>query len=163
MNRPLLLLLAAFNIALIGGCASTAPPKMMTQLMFEGQAEEAITFYTSLFDDAEIIEIERYGPDQLGPEGTVARALFTIKGQTLACIDSPADHPFTFTPAISFFVECDSEAEINRLHAQLSAQGLTLMPLQEYPFSPRFTWVQDRFGVSWQLNLGPIESVVGRN
>ena len=69
------------------------------------------------------------------------------------CIDSPAKHAFTFTPSHSFFVECESDAEIERLAAALGAEGKVLMPLDNYGFSRRFSWVSDRFGVSWQLNL----------
>ncbi len=69
------------------------------------------------------------------------------------CIDSPAAHDFTFTPAISLFVQCENEAEIGRLYAALADQGTELMPLGSYGFSAKFGWVNDRFGVSWQLNL----------
>jgi predicted 3-demethylubiquinone-9 3-methyltransferase (glyoxalase superfamily) len=62
-------------------------------------------------------------------------------------------HAFTFTPAFSFFVDCESEEELKRLYAALSADGATLMPLGNYGFSRQFAWVNDRFGVSWQLNL----------
>lgn len=60
---------------------------------------------------------------------------------------------FTFTPAIALYVTCDTEAEINRLFEKLSQDGAVLMPLAEYPFSEKFAWVEDRFGVSWQLNV----------
>lgn len=69
------------------------------------------------------------------------------------CIDSPMKHGFTFTPAISLFVQCADEAELNRLYAALADGGAELMPLGNYGFSPKFGWVNDRFGVSWQLNL----------
>ena len=58
-----------------------------------------------------------------------------------------------FTPAISLYVDCASEAEIDRLFAQLSEGGSILMPLASYPFSEKFCWLADRFGVSWQLSL----------
>ncbi len=69
------------------------------------------------------------------------------------CIDSYVKHGFTFTPAISLYVNCKSEEEINDLFAELSKGGQVLMPLDRYPFSDKFGWVADRFGVSWQLNL----------
>jgi predicted 3-demethylubiquinone-9 3-methyltransferase (glyoxalase superfamily) len=69
------------------------------------------------------------------------------------CIDSPMHHNFTFTPAFSFFMDCESEEEVRRLSAALSEGGNVLMPLDNYGFSRLFTWVSDRFGVSWQLNL----------
>jgi predicted 3-demethylubiquinone-9 3-methyltransferase (glyoxalase superfamily) len=69
------------------------------------------------------------------------------------CIDSYVRHAFTFTPAISLFVTCQSEAEIDQLFARLSEGGQILMPLDAYPFSEKFAWITDRYGVSWQLTL----------
>ncbi|MEU9837013.1 VOC family protein [Streptosporangium sp. NPDC048047] len=127
--------------------------KITTFLMFEGAAEEAMTFYISLFDDAEILDITRYGSEGPGKEGTVQHATFSLAGQEYMAIDSPTAHAFTFTPAVSLYVQCDSDAEIERLYAALSEKGGTMMPLDSYGFSKRFAWVADRFGVSWQLNL----------
>lgn len=122
-----------------------------TFLMFDGKAEEAMTFYVSLFDDAEVGEVKRYGPGEPGAEGTVMHASFALNGQSFMCIDSPAKHAFGFTPAISIFVECESEREVDHLHAALARDGTTLMPLDKYPFAEKFAWIADRFGVSWQL------------
>jgi predicted 3-demethylubiquinone-9 3-methyltransferase (glyoxalase superfamily) len=127
--------------------------KITTFLMFQGDAEEAMTLYSSLFDDAEIISIKRYGAEGPGAEGSVEHATFTLAGVPLMCIDSPARHDFGFTPAISLFVQCDDMIEIDRLFAALAEQGTELMPLGDHGFSARFGWVNDRFGVSWQLNL----------
>lgn len=127
--------------------------KITTFLMFEGAAEEAVTFYTSLFDDAEIRTITRYGAEGPGAEGSVQLALFTLAGQEYMAIDSSMPHDFTFTPAVSLYVQCDSEEEIERLYAALAEKGQPLMPLNSYGFSRRFGWTNDRFGVSWQLNL----------
>jgi predicted 3-demethylubiquinone-9 3-methyltransferase (glyoxalase superfamily) len=121
--------------------------------MFQGDAEAAMKFYVSLFRGAEIEEIARFGPSEAGPEGSVKLAQFSLCGQAVKCIDSPVKHAFSFTPSFSFFVECDSEDEINRLYGELSKGGQTLMPIGNYPFSRRFAWVSDRFGVSWQLSL----------
>ncbi|MER7763966.1 VOC family protein [Streptomyces sp. NPDC097619] len=129
------------------------PQKIHTFLMFEGRAEEAMTFYLSLFEDSEIVEITRYGADGPGPEGTVQLAVFALAGQRYMCIDSPQEHAFGFTPAVSLFVRCADEPELERLYAALSEGGAELMPLGDYGFSRRFGWVNDRFGVSWQLNL----------
>lgn len=134
-------------------------PKITTFLMFEGQAEEAMTFYTSLFDDSEIIRIKKYGPNGPGgaeAEGTVEHAAFTLKGQQYMAIDSYMEHAFSFTPSVSLFVECDSEEELETLFEKLSDGGEVLMPLDNYGFSTKFGWVNDRFGVSWQLNFGQL-------
>jgi predicted 3-demethylubiquinone-9 3-methyltransferase (glyoxalase superfamily) len=127
--------------------------QIKTFLMFEGACEQAINTYVSLFEDAVIDDIRRYGPDGPGAAGTVMRATFTLKGQTFMAIDSPIKHDFGFTPAISLFVDCADEAEIDRLFAVLSEGGKILMPLDRYAFSRRFAWVADKFGVSWQLSL----------
>jgi predicted 3-demethylubiquinone-9 3-methyltransferase (glyoxalase superfamily) len=123
-----------------------------TFLMFEGRCEQALNFYISLFVDGAITSIGRYGPEGPGAEGSVVHATFTLKGQTFMAIDSPVKHDFTFTPAMSLFVDCEDEAEIDRLFARLSEGGKILMPLNVYPFSRKFGWIADKFGVSWQLN-----------
>ncbi|WP_138443568.1 VOC family protein [Sinomonas susongensis] len=130
-----------------------APQKITTFLMFEGNAEEAMDFYRSLFDGAEVISMSRYGADGPGREGTIQHATFTLAGQPFMCIDSPGHHDFTFTPAVSLFVQCESEAEIDQLYTALAEGGGELMPLGNYGFSTKFGWVNDRFGVSWQLSL----------
>ena len=71
---------------------------VVTQLMFEGRAEEAMTFYVSLFKGSQVTRMERYGSGEQGAEGTVKRAEFTVGGHDLICIDSPVRHQFTFTP-----------------------------------------------------------------
>ncbi|WP_126428114.1 VOC family protein [Brevibacillus marinus] len=122
-------------------------------LTFQGQAEEAMNFYTSLFDNSRILHITRYGPNEAGQEGTVMHALFTLNGQPVMCIDSNVKHEWSFTPAFSFYINCENEEELDFLFAELSAGGQVYMPLAAYPFSDKFAWVGDRFGVSWQLNL----------
>ncbi|WP_328972170.1 VOC family protein [Streptomyces sp. NBC_00239] len=130
-----------------------APQKINTFLMFEGRAEEAMTFYRSLFPDAEVLDISRYGAEGPGKEGTVVHATFSLAGQQFMCSDSPVHHDFGFTPAVSLFVQCDTEPELDRLYAALAEGGAELMQLGSYGFSTKFGWVNDRFGVSWQLNL----------
>jgi predicted 3-demethylubiquinone-9 3-methyltransferase (glyoxalase superfamily) len=129
------------------------PKQIAPFLMFTGVAEEAITFYTSLFDDGRIVELTRHGAGGPGVEGTVLRARFALAGQEFLCTDSPPMHDFTFTPSFSIWVETESEEELERLYAALGDGGAALMPLDDYGFSRRFGWVNDRFGVSWQLNL----------
>lgn len=133
----------------------TSQQKITPLLTFMGQAEEALTFYMSLFDHAEIVSIRRYGPHEAGTEGSVMHATFTLSGQTFMCIDSPPVHDWTFTPAISLSVDCHTDEEIIRLTTALSQDGQVFMPLDTYPFARRFAWVSDRFGVSWQLMLDP--------
>jgi predicted 3-demethylubiquinone-9 3-methyltransferase (glyoxalase superfamily) len=122
-------------------------------LTFAGRAEEAIGLYTALFPDSGVEFLQRYGPDFPGPEGQVVHARFTLGGQQFLAMDSAVEQPFTFTPSTSFFVTCADEAEIDRLFAALSEGGSIMMPLDTYPFAARYAWVQDRFGVSWQLTL----------
>jgi predicted 3-demethylubiquinone-9 3-methyltransferase (glyoxalase superfamily) len=122
-------------------------------LMFEGNAEEAMKYYTSLIEDSGIISISRYGAEGPGKEGSVIQATFSLKGQEFMCIDSNIHHEFTFTPSFSIFLTCSSEAEIDQLFEKLSEDGSVLMPLGDYSFSKKFAWTVDKFGVSWQLNL----------
>ncbi|MCM3584900.1 VOC family protein [Mesobacillus maritimus] len=128
--------------------------KALPFLMFQdGKAEEAMNYYISIIDDSEIISIARYGANEAGDEGSVMQASFSIKGQEFMCIDSNVKHQFTFTPSFSIFVTCDSEEEIDTLYQKLIDGGQALMPIGDYGFSQKFGWLNDRFGVSWQLNL----------
>lgn len=122
-------------------------------LMFDGTAEAAMTFYVSLFGHSRIEHTEHYGSEGPGQPGSVKRADFVVAGQPVICIDTPVKHAFGFTPSWSFFVECETEAELDRSFQALSADGEVFMPLANYGFSRKFGWVGDRFGVSWQLNL----------
>lgn len=123
-------------------------------LMFQdGKAEEAMNFYTSLVEDSAITSIIRYGVNESGDEGTVMQATFTLKGQEFMCIDSNIKHQFAFTPSFSIYVTCNSEEELDNLYQKLNEGGQALMPLGDYGFSKKFGWLNDRFGVSWQLNL----------
>ena len=123
-------------------------------LMFQGGvAEEAMKFYTSIMADTEITSIVRYGANEGGDEGKVMQATFSIKGQEFMCIDSNLKHEFDFTPSFSIFITCDTEEEIDELYEKLLEGGHPLMPIGDYGFSKKFGWLNDRFGVSWQLNL----------
>ena len=128
--------------------------KVIPFLMFQdGKAEEAMSFYTSLIEDSEITSIIRYGANEPGDEGTVMQATFTLKGQEFMCIDSNIKHNFTFTPSFSIYVVCSTAEEIEVLYEKLKEDRQALMPLGNYGFSKKFGWVNDRYGVSWQLNL----------
>jgi predicted 3-demethylubiquinone-9 3-methyltransferase (glyoxalase superfamily) len=127
--------------------------KVTPFLMFQGDARAAIARYLELFAAAQVKHQEHYGPGEPGPEGEVRRATLVLAGQELMVFDSPVKHAFSFTPSISLFVDCADEAEIERLFAGLADGGEVRMPLDNYGFSLRFAWVDDRFGVSWQLNL----------
>lgn len=128
--------------------------KVTPFLMFQdGNAEEALNYYTSIIEDSEITSISRYGANEVGEEGTVVHAIFSLKGQEFMCIDSHVNHEFSFTPSFSIYVTCNSEEELNNLYEKLIMDGQALMPLDDYGFSKKFGWLNDRFGVSWQLNL----------
>lgn len=121
--------------------------KVTTFLMFKGNAEEAMNYYTSIFTDSEKLNVIH------NEDGRVLHGTFTVKGQTLMCIDSNQEHNFTFNPAMSFFVECDTAKELEELFETLSEGGNVKMPIMATPVSEKFGWVDDKFGVSWQLNL----------
>jgi predicted 3-demethylubiquinone-9 3-methyltransferase (glyoxalase superfamily) len=127
--------------------------KVTPFLMFKGNAEEAMTYYTSLIKNSEITNITRYGANDVGDEGTVMQATFRLNNQEFMCIDSNVEHAFTFTPSFSIFLDCDSEGEVDCLYEELSKSGAVLMALQDYNFSKKFGWVVDKFGISWQINL----------
>jgi predicted 3-demethylubiquinone-9 3-methyltransferase (glyoxalase superfamily) len=118
-----------------------------------GRAEEAINSYCSVFENSKILSIDRYGPDDTEPEGTVRIARFEIGGNEVRAIDSAAPHQFAFTPAISLWVECTSRDELEQAAERLGDGGAMLMPVGSYGFSALFCWAADRFGVTWQLNF----------
>lgn len=128
-----------------------AADQISTMLMFTGRAEEAIEFYTKLFEGSAVEFLQRYDENFPGPAGKVVHARFRLGDQPMMAMDSNVEQPFTFTPSMSLFVTCPSAAEVDRLYGALNEEGSALMELNEYPFAKRYAWVQDRFGVSWQL------------
>lgn len=113
--------------------------KITPFLWFDGQAEEAMNFYVSVFNDSKILNVNRYGDAGPGPKGTVMTASFLLNGQPfLALNGGPV---FQFTPAISFVVNCETQEEVDSYWAKLSAGG------QE----GQCAWLTDKFGVSWQI------------
>ncbi|KAF1016041.1 MAG: hypothetical protein GAK31_01525 [Stenotrophomonas maltophilia] len=123
-------------------------------LMFTGQAEQTLALYGEAFADFRLLGLRRHGDGGPGVPGTVYQASFVLGGTHYQCMDSPDVHSFGFTPALSLFVEFDSHDHFERAARVLGEGGQWLMPAGEHDFSRRYGWVQDRFGVSWQLNLG---------
>lgn len=128
--------------------------QLATFLTFQKEdAEAAMNFYISLFENSEILDLQRWGADAPGTEGSIMHATFKLNGSLYMCSDSPPVHEWGFTPAVSNYVECSDQAELERLFAALSEDGFVMMPMDNYGFSTQFGFVEDRFGVSWQLNL----------
>ena len=123
--------------------------------MFVGRAQEAIDLYTTTFADAYVGSMSTYPAEGPGAPGTVSLAVLVLGSQELVLIDSPVHHDFMFTPAMSLLVEFDARAELDSAFSALAEGGRIHMPLGAYVFSERFGWLQDRFGVSWQLGLAP--------
>lgn len=120
----------------------------MTHLMFQdGRAKEAAELYASLFEDAEIELVEQ--------QGETVSVRFRLGTQRYLAFDSPIQHEFGFTPAMSIFITLDSADEVDRVFGVLADGGSELMPLGDYGFSPHFGWCVDRFGVSWQVGQQP--------
>ena len=128
--------------------------QITTFLTFQNQdAEEAMNFYISVFENSKITEVNRYGKEGPAPEGSILMARFELNGSQFACSDSYIKHEWNFTPGVSNFVDCKSKEELETLFAKLSENGKVLMPLANYGFSKQFGFLEDQFGVSWQLNL----------
>jgi len=127
-------------------------------LWFKSEAEEAVKFYTCLFDEAAIANTSRYGKEgyeQHGmPEGTVLSMNFTLSGKNFLALNG-GPH-YSFTPAVSFFVVCESMVELENLWEGLANGGTVMMPLDNYEWSEKYGFLEDRFGVSWQLSFGKI-------
>ena len=122
--------------------------------MFQGGvAQSALDLYFATFPDSAIVHIEKYTEEEPGPTGTIKVATFTLCGREFMCSDSPIEHEFSFTPSSSIFVDFDTQEELERVFSVLSEEGSILMPPDNYGFSQKFAWVNDRFGVSWQLNF----------
>ncbi len=113
--------------------------KITPFLWFDGQAEEAMTFYTSIFKNSKIGKVTRYGDAGPGPKGAVMSATFQLEGQEFMALNGGP--LFTFSPAISFFVNCETQAEVDDLWEKLCAGGEP----------QRCGWLKDKFGVSWQI------------
>ena len=130
--------------------------KIIPNLWFDNQAEEAVSFYASLFKNSKTVLTARYGKEGAKasgmPEGSVMTVEFQIEGYKFIALNGGPI--FKFTPAISFFINCGTVEEIDKLWAGLSQGGSVLMEFQKYPFAEKYGWLQDKYGVSWQLMLG---------
>jgi predicted 3-demethylubiquinone-9 3-methyltransferase (glyoxalase superfamily) len=108
-------------------------------LWFNDQAEEAMNYYTSLFPDSKVLNVTRYGDAAPGPKGAVMSATFRLAGQEFMALNGGPQ--FKFTEAISLFVNCQTQEEVDQLWQKLSADGET----------GRCGWLKDKYGLSWQI------------
>jgi len=115
-------------------------------LWFDGKAEEAMNLYVSIFKNSKVVKVTRCGEAGPGPKGTVMSATFQLDGQEFIALNGGPQ--FTFTPAISFLVNCETQQEVDELWEKLSAGGE----------KGRCGWLKDKYGLSWQI----IPSVLGK-
>jgi predicted 3-demethylubiquinone-9 3-methyltransferase (glyoxalase superfamily) len=113
--------------------------KITPFLWFDGKAEEAANFYVSVFENAKILNVSRYPEDSPGPTGTVMTVEFELDGQEFIALNGGPQ--FTFTPAISFSIDCTTQAEVDTFWERLSEGGRT----------DQCGWLQDKYGLSWQV------------
>lgn len=126
--------------------------KISPFLWFDNKAEEAANFYTSVFKNSRIIAESRYGEHGPGPAGSIMTIEFELEGQKFTAING-GPH-FKINHSISFFVYCETEAEIDDYWHKLSEDNKQVFwPLQQYPWSEKYGWITDKYGVSWQLIL----------
>jgi predicted 3-demethylubiquinone-9 3-methyltransferase (glyoxalase superfamily) len=120
--------------------------KIVPFLWFDGKGEEAMNFYVSIFKNSKIGEVTRYGKAGPGQEGTAISATFQLEGQEFYALNGGPQ--FTFTPAISLFVNCETQQEVDELWKKLSEGG----EIQQCG------WLQDKYGLSWQI----IPTILGK-
>lgn len=131
--------------------------KITPFLWFDKEADEAMKFYTSIFENSNVVNVGYYpsgyteGP-LAGMEGKVINGVFELSGQRFMCLDGGPI--FTFNPSTGFFIGCETAAEVEKYYNKLVEGGTVMMPLDHYPFSEKFAWISDKFGVSWQINVG---------
>lgn len=118
-------------------------------------AGEAMAFYTGLFSDGVVLSEQRRPHDAPQGADTVEVAEFVVAGLHVRCSDSYVEHAWDFTPAMALWVTAASADEHRALADALGEDGAVFMPLDDYGFGP-FAWVQDRFGISWQLSGPPV-------
>ena len=120
--------------------------RITPHLWFDTEAVEAADFYSSTFPESRVTDITTLHGTPSGDADVVS---FEVLGQPFMAIS--AGPLFKFTPAVSFLVRCNSAGEVDELWARLSDGGNVLMPLDKYPFSERYGWTEDRYGLAWQL------------
>jgi len=120
--------------------------KITPFLWFDGKAEEAMNFYVSIFRNSKAGRVSRYGDAGPGPKGSVMSATFELDGQEFFALNGGP--VFTFTPAVSFFVNCETQEEVDELWEKLSAGGQ----------KQQCGWLKDKFGLSWQI----VPTVLGK-
>ena len=120
--------------------------KITPFLWFDGKAEEAANFYVSVFRNSKVLSVTRYGEAGPGPKGSVMSAVFQLEGQEFYALNGGPQ--FKFSPAISLFVNCETQQEVDELWEKLSAGGKT----------NRCGWLDDKFGLTWQI----IPTILGR-
>jgi predicted 3-demethylubiquinone-9 3-methyltransferase (glyoxalase superfamily) len=126
-------------------------PSITPFLWYDTQAEEAARFYTSIFPNSSIVNVTRYGDRGPGPKGSVMTAVFKLDGRDFIALNGgPA---FTFSPATSFVVNCQTQAEIDHYWEKLSAGGRT----------DRCGWLVDKFGLSWQIVPAGLNKLLSRD
>jgi predicted 3-demethylubiquinone-9 3-methyltransferase (glyoxalase superfamily) len=129
-------------------------PKIIPHLWFDTQALDATKLYTKVFPDSELTSVTKLRDT---PSGDTDLVSFKLAGQPFMAIS--AGPYFKFNPSISFVVACGTKKEVDRIHKRLFEGGSALMPLGSYPFSGRYAWIQDRFGLSWQVMLTDIHKM----
>src|SRR6266849_7764684 len=123
--------------------------KITPFLWFDGKAEEAMNFYVSIFKNSKVVSVTRYGEAGPGPKGTVMSATFQLEGQEFFALNGGP--LFSFTPAISFFVNCETQQEVDELWEKLSAGGK----------KERCGWLKDKYGLSWQIIPSALGKMLG--
>ena len=123
--------------------------KITPFLWFDGNAEEAMNFYVSIFKNSKIVNVRRYGDAGPGPKGTVMTGTFQIAGQEFFALNGGP--VYKFSPAISFFVDCKTQEEVDTLYDKLSAGG------EKEPCG----WLRDKYGVSWQIIPSALGKMLG--
>jgi len=123
--------------------------KITPFLWFDGNAEEAMNLYVSVFKNSKIVSVRRYGDAGPGPKGSVMTGTFQIEGQEFYALNGGPK--YKFTPAISLFVSCETQQEVDELWEKLSAGG----------HKDQCGWLQDKFGLSWQIIPAALGKMLG--